>query len=614
MTLPTRARAAAALAVGLVLASTTTSVALAAGTTPTAAAPAADTAPAADLGSTDRLIVKYRAQGPGATPGATTQAARGDRIEKAAAPYGAEAEHVRDTVQGAQVWSLGTPLTVADVEAIAAQVATDPTVEYAEPDRLMQPLAAAPDDTRWSEQWDLKTTAVGLDVLTAWDTTRGAGVNVAVIDTGYRPHADVAANIVGGYDLISDTTVSNDGNGRDSDASDPGDWTTTNQCESGWTATNSSWHGTHVAGTIAAVTGNGAGVAGIAPAAKVVPVRVLGRCGGYTSDIADAMVWASGGTVSGVPANANPARVLNLSLGGSGTCDTTSQNAITAARANGAVVVVAAGNSNVNVSGSSPANCSGVIAVAAYGPTGARAYYSNYGALVDIAAPGGDTSGGSANGILSTLNSGTTTPGSDSYAFYQGTSMATPHVAAVAALMIAAKPSLTPDQVESLIKSSAQPFVATCSSCGAGMLDAATAVAAAVGGTTPTPTPTPTTPVGTIAESESNNSRATADPATRPSTFTGTIGSSSDTDYVSVPVPAGATLTVKLTPGVSTADYDLYLYNSSGTRVATSTLGAGQVDTVTYTNSGSASATYYARVLYYSGATGTSGTYTLAIS
>ncbi|WP_448630901.1 S8 family peptidase [Cellulomonas soli] len=539
MTLPTRARAAATLAVGLVLASTTTTVALAAGHTPADATRTTVTPPPATAapGATDRLIVKYRAQGPGATPGATTQASRLDRIEAAAAAYGAGAEHVRDTLQGAQVWSLGSSLPVADVQAIAAQVATDPTVEYAEPDRLMQPLAAAPDDTRWAEQWDLKSTAVGLDVLTAWDTTRGAGVNVAVIDTGYRPHADVAANIVGGYDLISDTAVSNDGNGRDSDASDPGDWTTTNQCEAGWTARNSSWHGTHVAGTIAAVTGNGAGVAGIAPAAKVVPVRVLGTCGGYTSDIADAMVWASGGTVSGVPANPNPARVLNLSLGGSGTCDTTSQNAITAARANGAVVVVAAGNSNVNVSGSSPANCSGVIAVAAYGPTGARAYYSNYGALVDIAAPGGDTSGGSANGILSTLNSGTTTPGSDSYAFYQGTSMATPHVAAVAALMISAKPSLTPDQVEALIKSSAQPFVATCSSCGAGMLDAATAVAAAVGGTTPTPTPTPTTPAGTIAESESNNTRATADPATRPSTFTGTLGSSSDTDYVSVPVP-----------------------------------------------------------------------------
>ncbi|GAA3808877.1 S8 family peptidase [Cellulomonas soli] len=624
MTLPTHARAAAAVAVGLVLASTTTTVALAAvaapgaapGTLPAAAPAAVAPAAPADPGTTDRLIVKYRGQTPGSTPGATVQTVRGNRIEDAAAPYGAGAEHVRDTTQGAQVWSLGKDLAVTDVQAIAAQVAADPTVEYAEPDRLLQPLAAAPDDTRWADQWDLKTTAVGLDVLTAWDTTRGAGVNVAVIDTGYRPHADVAANIVGGYDLISDTTVSNDGNGRDTDASDPGDWTTTNQCASGWTATNSSWHGTHVAGTIAAVTGNGLGVAGIAPAAKVVPVRVLGRCGGYTSDIADAMVWASGGTVSGVPANANPARVLNLSLGGSGTCDTTSQNAITAARANGAVVVVAAGNSNTNVSGSSPANCSGVVAVAAYGPTGARAYYSNYGTLVDLAAPGGDTSGGSSNGILSTLNTGTTTPGSDTYAYYQGTSMATPHVAAVAALMISANPSLTPDQVETLLKSSAQPFVATCTSCGAGMLDAATAVAAAVGGTTPTPTPTPTptTPAGTIVESEANNSRATADPATRPSTFTGTIGSSSDTDYVSVPVPAGATLTVTLTAGVSTADYDLYLYNSSGTRIATSTYGAGQVDTVTYTNSGTASATYYARVLYYSGATGTTGTYTLAIS
>ncbi|MEE7566353.1 S8 family serine peptidase, partial [Xanthomonas sp. Kuri4-3] len=181
--------------------------------------------------------------------------------------------------------------------------------------------------------------------------------------------------------------------------------------------------GTHVAGTIAAVTNNAVGVAGTAYNAKIVPVRVLGRCGGYTSDIADAIVWASGGSVSGVPANANPAEVINMSLGGSGTCSTTYQNAINGAVSRGTTVVVAAGNSATNVSSSVPANCANVIAVAATTSAGAKASFSNYGTGIDVSAPG--------QGILSTLNSGTTTPGNASYASYNGTSMAAPHVAGV---------------------------------------------------------------------------------------------------------------------------------------------------------------------------------------
>ncbi|WP_149203699.1 S8 family peptidase [Actinotalea subterranea] len=572
------------------------------------AAPPPGEAVTPDPGVTDRLIVKYRTQGPGGAPGATTQEERRDRIQTAAQSVGASVEHVRRTGQGAEVWSLGTAVPEADVAAIAAEVAAaDPTVEYAEPDRILHPLAAAPNDPRWSELWALQTSSVGINVLSAWDTTRGAGVNVAVIDTGYRPHADLAANVVGGYDMIADTSVSNDGNGRDADAADPGDHTAANQCGAGEPATASSWHGTHVAGTIAAVAGNGAGVAGVAPAAKVVPLRVLGTCGGYTSDIADAMVWASGGTVTGVPANPNRARVLNLSLGGSGTCDTTSQRAITTARANGAVVVVAAGNENRDVSQSSPANCSGVVAVAAYGPTGARAYYSNYGSLVDVAAPGGDQSGGSSRGILSTLNAGTAGPGADSYAYFQGTSMATPHVAAVAALMLSANSALTPDQVETMLRSTARPFVATCSGCGAGMLDAAAAVAAAKGGGTTTPPPTGT-------EAEPNNTRGTANAVGAPSTVSAAIGSSSDTDYFAVSLPAGATLTATLTPGSTSADYDLYLYNASGSLVASSELGAGRADAASTRNAGSTTATYYARVAYYSGGTGAGpGAYSLAL-
>src|SRR5438067_6478188 len=273
----------------------------------------------------------------------------------------------------------------------------------------------------------------------------------------------------------------------DSDALDTGDNTTAGQCGTGMPAQDeaSSWHGTHVAGTIAAKANNGVGVAGVAYGAKIVPARVLGRCGGYTSDIADAIIWSSGGTASGVPANANPARVLNLSLGGSGTCDTTTQSAINSARSRGAVVVVAAGNSNVDASTSSPANCAGVISVAATGRSGGKASYSNYGSSVTIAAPGGD----SGNGIVSTWNAGTTTPGADNYGYMMGTSMATPHVSGVVALMLAANPNLTPDDVAAKLKSSARAFPAVCSGCGAGIVNAAAAVTAAQSGGSTTVTP-----------------------------------------------------------------------------------------------------------------------------
>src|SRR5690606_35071991 len=161
--------------------------------------------------------------------------------------------------------------------------------------------------------------------------------------------------LVAGYDFISDASIAGDGNGRDSNPQDEGDW------ENPYP---SSWHGTHVAGTIAAVTNNAKGVAGVAFGARVQPVRVLGHGRGCTSDITDAIVWASGGTVSGVPANATPAEVINMSLGGGGYCSSTYQNAINSAVSRGTVVVVAAGNSNANVANFTPASCSNVIAVA----------------------------------------------------------------------------------------------------------------------------------------------------------------------------------------------------------------------------------------------------------
>ena len=433
---------------------------------------------------TDRVIVKYKNN---STLGQTASMSDA-QLATLAQRSGMNLRHLRRLADGAQLLRLENKQNGLRMADVVAALQADSNVEYAEADIKMYPLAV-PNDSRYNEQWQYFETTGGLNLPAAWDSTQGAGVVIAVIDTGYRPHADLAANILPGYDMISDITTAQDGNARDADASDNGDWEPAGACYTGSPASNSSWHGTHVAGTIAAVTNNNLGVAGVAYAAKVLPVRVLGRCGGYLSDIADGMIWAAGGSVAGVPANPNPAKVLNLSLGGSGSRSTTSQNAINTARSLGATVVIAAGNETANASNSNPANCTGVVVVAATHRTGGRAYYSNYGSVVDVAAPGGDVTNGSANGILSTLNVGLTTPGADSYDFYQGTSMATPHVAGVAALLYAVKPTITPDEVETTLKSTARAFPATCSQCGTGIVDAAAAIAAAAS-VTPPPTST----------------------------------------------------------------------------------------------------------------------------
>ena len=562
-------------------------------------------AQAADAGWTDRIIVKYRT----VSADAATQTTQARGAELSAQRFGLGLTSVRTTAFGSRVLKADRRMSLAEAARLAQDIAaSDPNVEYAEPDRIMR-KTLTPNDPRYNEQWAYFEATGGINATAAWDKSTGSGVVVAVVDTGYRPHADLAANLLPGYDFISDTFVSNDGNGRDSDASDPGDWINAGECGPGDPAAfeSSSWHGTHVAGTIAARTNNSLGVAGIAFNAKVVPARVLGKCGGYTSDIADAIVWASGGSVSGVPGNANPARVINISLGGGGSCDTTTQNAINSAISRGTSVIVAAGNSAANAANFSPANCSGVVTVAATGRNGGRASYSNFGAVVEVAAPGGS---GGANSILSTLNAGSTTPGADSYALYNGTSMATPHVVGVVALMLAAKPSLTPAQVTSILQSTARAFPATCSQCGSGIVNANAAVDAAIGGTTP-----PTNPPGTVAESEPNNSRAASQAIVAANTtVNGTMSSRTDTDYFSVALPAGKTLTSVLAPNGS-SDYDLYVYNSSGSLIGSSERGSGLSDTVSVTNTGTGTLTRYVRVVFYSGGTGaTNGKYTLNLN
>ncbi|WP_077489939.1 S8 family serine peptidase [Sinomonas mesophila] len=421
-------------------------------------------------------------------PAGANASSRANAWGRIAQQLGLSPREVRQLATGATLVATDRALNDTEAKAFMTGIAGSGAVDYVEPDALMKPTLT-PNDPRYAEQWDFTGTN-GQRIPGAWNTTTGTGAVVAVLDTGVTAHPDLDANILPGYDFVSDAVSARDGNGRDANPRDEGDWYAAGECGQSQAA-NSSWHGTHVAGTVAAVTGNAAGVAGVAPGAKVVPVRVLAKCGGMLSDIADAIVWASGGGVPGVPATASRAHVINMSLGGAGTCGTTYQNAINSAASRGTTVVVAAGNSAQNAATSRPANCAGVVAVAASNPSGGLSYFSNYGATVDLTAPGGDVrvAGG---GILSTLNTGTTVPAGAGYAYFQGTSMATPHVAGLAALLKAVRPTMTPADVEATLKQGTRPMPAGCSlGCGAGLSDA-TATMALVGAAAPSPTPTPT--------------------------------------------------------------------------------------------------------------------------
>ncbi|MET3929230.1 serine protease [Lysobacter sp. OAE881] len=529
----------------------------------------------------DRFIVKYKDGSAERANVSTLQSALSSAARTAGAGKALGVRHVRRIATGADVVRADRKLDRVEAESLMRQIAADPNVEYVEVDKLNKPYLT-PNDTRYSEQWGYSGT-YGIKANQAWDVTNGAGSVVAVLDTGITSHSDLSANVLPGYDFIIDTTVSNDGNGRDSDPSDPGDWVSANQCGGSHAAQPSSWHGTHVAGTIAAVTNNAKGVAGVAYGAKIVPVRVLGTCGGYDSDIADAIIWASGGTVSGVPANANPAEVINLSLGGSGACGTTTQTAINGAVSRGTTLVIAAGNDNTNVSNASPANCNNVIAVASITSTGARSSFSNYGSLIDIAAPGSN--------ILSTLNSGSTTPGAETYASYNGTSMATPHVAGVVALLQAAATTpKTPAQVESIIKANVTPFPSTPSqSIGPGILNAK-AVVDAANGTTPPPT-------GTL---------------TNGTPVTGLSGSAGTELRYTLAVPAGATGLKFVTSGGS-GDADLFVkFGSAPTTTSYDCKSEGSTNAETCNIATAQAGTYHVLVRGYSTFSGLSltGSYT----
>src|SRR6266581_3528171 len=206
---------------------------------------------------------------------------------------------------------------------MAEQLQIDSAVQYADPARRVLP-ARVPNDPLFGQQWALSAAAGGINAPTAWDLQIGSpGVTVAVIDTGITAHPDLAGRVLPGYDFISDPILSNDGNGRDPDPSDPGDGTSANECGDGTPAEPSFFHGTFVSGLIAANTDNGVGIAGLDWNARILPVRTLGKCGGTFDDILDGVLWAAGVPVAGVPPNPNPARVINMSLGGLGYCPQT---------------------------------------------------------------------------------------------------------------------------------------------------------------------------------------------------------------------------------------------------------------------------------------------------
>ncbi len=496
-------------------------------------------------------------------PGATAQDARvivkfkSDAIStRAAVPAGAARESSRALVLKQRLGmaiSAGNALSeqsqvvfasgITSV-ALARRLALESDVEYAVPDERRY-ILTAPNDPLYGDgqagngpavgQWYLRapsgTIRSSINVEPAWSVTTGTpGIVVADLDTGVRfDHPDLQAaaaggNLLPGYDMISDVSIANDGNGRDPDASDPGDWVTqaeisqrgTPLYQCAPTPRSSSWHGTQTAGIIAALTGNGIGMASVGRTIRLLPVRVLGKCGGFDSDIIAGIRWAAGMPVPGVPANPNPARVINMSLGSEGGCSAAWQDAIAAVGLAGTVVVASAGNTAGHAVGS-PANCPGVIAVAGLRHVGTKVGFSDLGAEIAISAPGGNCVNTAAGlpclyPILTTSDSGTTVPVApiytDSFRRSLGTSFSAPLVTGTVALMLSVQPGLTPFEVRLALQATARPFptvssengdadvpqctaprfdaigaavdqlecFCTIDTCGAGMLDAGAAV------------------------------------------------------------------------------------------------------------------------------------------
>ncbi|WP_332643111.1 S8 family serine peptidase [Aeromicrobium sp.] len=453
----------------------------------------------------------------------TTAASAGlVRAAESALPRGVDLGKARKSAIGGRTTALPTSrrMTGAEAEAVAAELRGRSDVVWAAPNYIMTKSADSPvptNDTYFVQDrvravWDKRskydtrvkaimgssnqfgTGGYSSRAPYAWQTTTGADQVVAVIDTGITVHPELpgwngvnaSGRILPGYDFVSQYTdgdftedTGRDGNGWDSNPQDEGDWTSADYCYEDAPSETSSWHGTHVAGILGAERDNSQGIVGVAPSVSILPVRVLGMCGGTTEDIIAGIRWSAGLAVGGVPLNPNPADVINLSLGGYAvdadddflSCQTATPayvEAIAAARAQGAVVVAAAGNEGWSLSThpALPATCPGVIAVGAtseYGDragyrnaSGTKSVYSNYGSAVDISAPGGDLYWDD-RGIMSASNVGAGTPNTPWYDEYIGTSMAAPVVSASAAL-IKSLGEFTPVETEAALKAAVLAF------------------------------------------------------------------------------------------------------------------------------------------------------------
>lgn len=488
-----------------------------------------------------RVIVKYRAGSAALRATAYAAKAGPQQARALGLRLGLTLEDGRALSERSQVLMAPRLSSAALVQALAQH----PDVEWVVEDRRRF-VRAVPNDSFFANgqttitpvvgQWYLRspdsTFVSAINAQAAWDRTKGGGnLVVAVLDTGIRKeHPDLAGKLVPGYDFVGFSApavgystadalaFANDGDLADADPSDPGDWITAAEAATtrfdGCEVSDSSWHGTQVAGLVGASTNNGIGMAGAGWDAKVLPVRVLGKCGGYDSEIIAGMKWAAGLAVPGTPSNSYPAKVINLSLGSSGACGAAYTEAIAQLTAVKATVVVAAGNEGLAVG--APANCAGVVSVAGIRHAGTKVGYSNLGPEVTLAAPAGNCgqdTGPCLYSLITTTDTGTTSPSVPSYSngnnYSVGTSFAAPLVSATVSLMQAIKPDATPAQIIAALRSSARAFpssgagagVSACqtptlvpqetecyctsTTCGAGMLNAAAAVAA-MSGTAPT--------------------------------------------------------------------------------------------------------------------------------
>ena len=431
------------------------------------------THPAGATSETMRFLVKFRSDSPAAMSRSQARAETTTAdVQSLAQRSSLTMGHSRRITSGLHLMEVTTSQGES-AAAVMARLRSDPTVESVDVDQRRYPHAL-PNDPLFSNQWyEMNNQPAAIDAITAWDTTTGrTDIVIADLDTGIRfDHPDLGplggTKLLAGYDFVTDPAVANDGDGRDADASDPGDWVTSADVAttkfSGCTVGNSSWHGTRTAGILGAIANNSTGIAGISWGAKILPVRVLGKCGGADSDILDAMRWASGLHVDGVPDNTHPAQIINMSLGGTGACTSAEQIVINEVLAKGVLVVVSAGNEGGPVD--SPANCVGVAGVAGLRNVGTKVGFSSLGPEISLAAPAGNcinTTGTCVYPIDTTSNAGTTTPTINGYTDQLnpslGTSFSAPIVSGIAALMVSTNSNLTAPQLIARLKEGAVTF------------------------------------------------------------------------------------------------------------------------------------------------------------